>query len=327
MKFHLLSIACLLTLAMNTACKGNSTQSENQADSTQQQVPTAAEAADADTKPVAAGAFTHTPEAPIDGRLLGVVELGATGFNSFIVEMDAQNRWRPVKQQFGESAIKEGTTDEATVRTQLKDYITTILNNKVKGTDIHFVVSSGAAKEPLTATIIKALKSLGYVANVVSPEQEAQYAFKATMPKQLENEAFVVDMGSGNTKISYLQGGKLVAHETHGSKYFQNKVDDAKAVADVKAALSELPAAKSKTCFLIGGIPHKMAQLQRQGKERYTVLTHEVSAYDAMVKDKGAQAACGLNIFDAIVQTAGVQQVVFDWEANFTIGFLMSLKK
>ena len=34
----------------------------------------------------------------------------------------------------------------------------------------------------------------------------------------------------------------------------------------------------------------------------------------------------GLNIYKAILDATGVKQVVFDWDANFTIGFLLGLK-
>ena len=45
--------------------------------------------------------FNYTPEKPVDGTLRGVVELGATGFNSFIINMDGQKRWEIVSKNFG----------------------------------------------------------------------------------------------------------------------------------------------------------------------------------------------------------------------------------
>lgn len=271
--------------------------------------------------------FDYTAPAPVNGELKGVVELGATGFNSFIVEIDKSGRWRMVKPSYGVSAIKDNHTSPDEVKQQLKDYIATLLDAGVKGKDIHFVVSSGAAKEPISIKITAALKQLGYKVNIVTPEQEGQYAFAATMPKELEGEAFVVDLGSGNTKVSYVQDGKIVGKETYGSKYFKENVDDATAVVGVKRALSDLPGSRSKTCFLIGGIPYQMAKLQRNGKERYTTLSLDMNTYSKLAEEKGPQAACGLNIFEAVVRNANVQQVVFDWDANFTIGFLISLKK
>ena len=36
-------------------------------------------------------AFNYTPKAPVNGSLKGVVELGAAGFNSFVVEIDTHS--------------------------------------------------------------------------------------------------------------------------------------------------------------------------------------------------------------------------------------------
>ena len=46
--------------------------------------------------------FNYTPEKPQNGTMRGVVEVGATGFNSFVINMDAQKRWEIVSKDFGE---------------------------------------------------------------------------------------------------------------------------------------------------------------------------------------------------------------------------------
>src|SRR4028119_1168601 len=38
--------------------------------------------------------FAYQPEAPVNGTLKGVVEVGSTGFNSFVVEMDKERRYQ-----------------------------------------------------------------------------------------------------------------------------------------------------------------------------------------------------------------------------------------
>ena len=40
--------------------------------------------------------FAYTPPAPVNGKLKGVVELGATGFNSFIIRVDAHIGFSPM---------------------------------------------------------------------------------------------------------------------------------------------------------------------------------------------------------------------------------------
>ena len=40
--------------------------------------------------------FNYQPDEPENGQLRGVVEVGARGFNSFVVNLDNQNRWKMV---------------------------------------------------------------------------------------------------------------------------------------------------------------------------------------------------------------------------------------
>jgi hypothetical protein len=74
-------------------------------------------------------------------------------------------------------------------------------------------------------------------------------------------------------------------------------------------------------CFIIGGVPHSLAGQHRQGEERYTVLKAP-QHYQATDK----KIASGLNIYKAIVDGTQTETFVFDWDANFSIGFLLSLK-
>jgi hypothetical protein len=255
-----------------------------------------------------------------------VVELGASGFNLFIIEVDKNKNWKSLKKEFGSSLISENMTDVNTVKSKLQDYIKSILDFGVAGKDVHFVVSSGAAKEPIIETITKALKKIGYFVNTVTPEQEAKYAFDCTLPKGYEGKAFVVDLGSGNTKVSYISGNKIVAAETYGAKYLQKNIDDQTAYDDAKAKVSGIPASNKETLFLIGGVPFKMAKMLKKGDERFTVLSTNLSDYDDLAKEEGDKMKAGLNIYKAILDATGVKQVVFDWDANFTIGFLLGLK-
>jgi exopolyphosphatase/pppGpp-phosphohydrolase len=79
------------------------------------------------------------------------------------------------------------------------------------------------------------LKSLGYVVNQVTAEQEGQLALKSVLPAEYTDKAFVVDIGSGNTKISWVKDGKVSALESYGAKYFQDGSDDAKVYQEVSA--------------------------------------------------------------------------------------------
>ena len=67
--------------------------------------------------------------------------------------------------------------------------------------------------------------------------------------------------------------------------------------------------------------PLNLAKQVRNGKERYTVLK-----LPADYESKNAKQKAGLVIYKAIADATGCQQFVFDWDANFTIGYLLTLK-
>lgn len=261
--------------------------------------------------------FNYTAPVPSGGRLKGVVELGATGFNSFIVKIDAQKNWKLEKAEFGVSLVKEGLATDEDVKSGLRRYISDMVSFGVGTRDIHFVVSSGARKEPIMPKIESALKAMGYVVNVVTPEQEARYALKSALPPSFASRAFVVDIGSGNTKVSWNPNGAV---ELPGAKYYQNNLSPGTVYSEVKSKASQVPSNLRQTCFIIGGVPYELAKQTRVGKERYTVLKAP-----ADYKADGAKQEAGLNIYSAVADATGCKQYVFDWDANFTIGFLLGL--
>jgi len=266
--------------------------------------------------------FNYTPTKPKNGKLKGVVELGASGFNSFIVNIDKNNNWELKKAEWGNSLVYDNMASAADIRGGLKKYITNILDYGVNGRDIHFVVSSGAMKVGSTKKIISELKNMNYVVNTVTPEQEARYALKAVLPTRYKATAFVVDIGSGNTKISWVQNdGSIKGIETYGAKYYKNNTPAKTVYQDVFNKSKMVPGKRTAVCFMIGGVPFKLAKKVRNGKERYTVL----KAPDEY-KIEGAKMEAGINIYKAIKDATGCDQYVFDWDANFTIGFLLDLK-
>lgn len=264
--------------------------------------------------------FAYQPEKPVNGKLKGVVEVGATGFNSFIVMMDKERRWEVVSKDFGQSLAYEGLATTDDIRAGLKKYIAGMFDKGVKSKDVHFIISSGAQKEPKTGIIASELKKMGFVVNLVTPEQEGKLALRSVLPDAYQSNAFVTDMGSGNTKISWWSAGSVVALEAPGSKYFEKEMNDADVYTEVKGKAGKVPAGQREVCFMIGGTPFELAKQIRQGDERYTVLG-DPEAYKA---DKPKTRA-GLNIYKAIKDATGCDTFVFDWDANFSIGFLLQL--
>lgn len=275
------------------------------------------------TRPAAATArpsFNYVPPAPVGGKLRGVVELGASGFNSFVVTTDKQANWQLNKAEFDNSLLLENLASDEEIRRGLRTYIGNMLDYGVAGRDIHFVVSSGALKGAATPRITRQLARMGYVVNKMTPQKEAALGVRVALPAPYSDKAFVVDMGSGGTEISWLENGAPHSVVTYGSKYFEQNIANDIVAADVAAKAGKVPERLRQTCFIIGGVPYEMAKQVRRGQERYTVL-NAASAYQF---DK-AKAQAGLVIYRALAEATGCQQFIFDWDANFTIGYLLAL--
>ncbi len=264
--------------------------------------------------------FNYTPEKPVNGTLRGVVEVGATGFNSFVINMDRERRWEIVSKDFGESLAYEGLATTEDIRGGLKKYLANMFDKGVTKNNMHFVISSGAQKEAKTTTIANELKKMGYVVNLVTPAQEGKFAFKATVPPSFADNSYLVDIGSGNTRVSWDEGGSLKSMELPGAKFFEKGTSDDAVYNDVRSQVAKIPEGKRNVCFIIGGVPFMLAKQGRQGEERYTVL-NEPGSYKAADK----RMASGLTIYKGITEGTKTDTFVFDWDANFTIGFLLSL--
>jgi len=266
--------------------------------------------------------FSYTPEKPENGTLRGVVEVGATGFNSFVINMDRQKRWEIVSKDFGVSLAYEGLATTEDIRAGLKKYLSAMFDKGVANKNMHFVISSGAQKEPKTSIISNELKKMGYVVNNVTAGQEGKLGFNATVPLGFADNSYLVDIGSGNTKISWQENGRLQSIELPGAKYYANGMADEQVYNQVKTLAAKIPANKRNVGFILGGVPFTLAKQHRQGEERYTVLKAP-GAYKAADK----KMASGLNIYQGLAEATGTDTFVFDWDANFTIGFLLSLNQ
>jgi hypothetical protein len=265
-------------------------------------------------------AFSYKAPEPVNGKLKGVVELGASGFNSFIVKIDKQKNWKLEKADFGNSLVIENMASDDDIRIGLKKYIAGMLDYGVSGRDIHFVVSSGALKSESTPKIIAVLKKMNYMVNTVTPEQEGKLGLNCVLPAEFESKAFVTDIGSGNTKIAWKTNGTTASVEAPGAKYFEKGMTDEAVATEVSSKAKQIPASKTQLCFIIGGVPFELAKEVRKGKERYTVLNVPDS-----YKPEKAKGKAGVNIYKAVADATGCKQFVFDWDANFTIGFLLGL--
>ena len=143
---------------------------------------------------------------------------------------------------------------------------------------------------------------------------------RAAIPAAYADKAFLVDVGSANTKIAWQEQDKTTVVSSYGSKYYQQSLTDEKVAADIKAKASQVPADRRQTCFIIGGVPYELAKAVRQGQEAYTVL----KAPQEYAQLEGAKLKAGVTIYQALAAATGCQQFVFGWDTNFTIGYLLT---
>jgi hypothetical protein len=303
------------TALVIVSCSGrnNSSNNRSSADTTTTTLTTTPKVEETPPQP-----FIYSSPTPVDGVLKGVVELGSTGFNSFVVNIDKQKNWELKKSDFGSSLVYENLATNSDVVKGLRNYIADMISYGVRGQYIYFVVSSSASRLPKVQEIIKELKGMKYVVHTVTAGEEAEWGFLTATPAESRDKCFMVDIGSGNTKIAWLSEGKVQTRETYGAKYSQNNVEHQTVKDEITKIANEVPENLRQYCFIIGGVPFKMAKENRVEKERFTVL-HAPSTY---VFD-GEREQSGVNIYDALRTGSKCKSFVFDWDANFVIGYLL----
>lgn len=330
-KKNFLVVVAMTSLLALGACSSSGTSNNSKSETQKSSVAEETAQQEAPLLPPAIHkSFNYEPPVVTNGKLSAVVEMGATGFNSFIIERDSK-AWSLVKAEYGTSSVIEGGAQDEEIRVKLQNYIKSMIDQGVPGKYIYFVVSSGAAKEPIVKQITRLLKEKGYVVNQVTANQEAAYGYKATVPTEYQDKSFFVDMGSGNTKIAYMQDGKIVTHETFGAKYYKKDASDEEVAQQVREIAAQIPASHRQHCFIIGGIPYDLAKFQNGGNTqlRYITLAPEGDAYMPLQKANAddLKLKSGLNIYKSILDGAtGCEYVVFDSKTNFTIGYLLSLR-
>ncbi len=263
--------------------------------------------------------FQFAPPAPQNGTLKGVIELGGYGFNAFIINIDSAGNWELEDAQYGVSHVYTDGVTESAIRTGLENYKRQMIEYGVEEKYIHFVTSSTASRNRKVQAISKVLRELGFEVNMIEADREAEYVLLATLPKAFREKGFVVDIGTGNTKISWIENDSIKTFETFGSGYFLNGINEKEVSNQVGALMSRLPPEKAKMCFIIGGVPFRLARDIRKDNERYTLLKKP----DSYQFPDDKQMSAGLNIYSSISKATQSEHYIFDWESNFSIGYLL----
>jgi hypothetical protein len=263
--------------------------------------------------------FDYKPELPINGKLYAAIEIGSAGLNYFIVNMDKQNRWELVQAGFGESDLIEKTTDIEAVFLKIESYKRKIIKSGVPKNDIYVIASSSAIELRKIEDIRSRLELSGIKLRTVNAEQEGYFDLLATVPKEFVEESFLVDIGSGNTKVTWITEIDTFSIETFGSKYYINDLHDTTAFRVVRDLLLQIPIKNRNLCFMLGGIPYEFAAVTGKKNGRYTILQRPGKYSPSSKKGKA-----GKIIYSAFYLEP-TYSYIFDWDANFSIGYLISL--
>ena len=165
------------------------------------------------------------PQAP---KYYGAVDLGSRGIKaflfSFVREGDGPDAQAVYKNEintklvsgaqgdkFTPAGIEEAATAVSTLLGELKSQAA---DRKLANVEYYVVGSSGVAKfanhDDLKAAVDKAA---GISMSFVDAAHEAYYGLLSGIPKYRRNVSVMVDIGSGNTKIAYLDHGESRATE------------------------------------------------------------------------------------------------------------------
>lgn len=263
--------------------------------------------------------FDYQPQKPVNGILKAVIEIGALGLNYFIVEADKQGRWSLVKSSFERSNIIYGVNTTSEIISTINGFREEIVRSGVNKENIHLLASSSVIKLEDVPTLNKSLEMTGFQLVSVSAEDEAIYALLATIPREFIGESFLVDIGSGNTKLAWVQNSDTLNLESHGSKYFLNDVHDTTVFREVREAVLQIPETNRNLCFMIGGTIYDLVKDKAEVGNRYYVL-EAPSAYPTQNEKQKAG-----NILYNALYVQPTYSYIFDIESNFSIGYLLSL--
>ncbi|SNS76229.1 Ppx/GppA phosphatase family protein [Ekhidna lutea] len=265
--------------------------------------------------------FDYQPQSPINGELNAVIELGSLGLNYFIIDIDRKGRWILKGQKFGRSNIIYGADTSNEIIGNIMRFKEEIIGLGVDESKI-FLVASSSVVENNNINLIEAISNVGIPLKTVSPEEEAKYAMIATIPREFVDESFLVDIGSGKTKISWVNDADTSTIEIYGSKYFLDDVQDTTVFREVRNALLKVPEENRNLCFMLGGIVYEFSKAEVSNtNRRYHVMSNpdEYPTYNEKFK-------AGRVIYNALYLPS-TYSYIFDSYSNFSIGYLVSQKK
>ncbi|MEO9484793.1 MAG: hypothetical protein ABJG47_15140 [Ekhidna sp.] len=266
--------------------------------------------------------FDYQPPIPVKGTLYAAIELGALGLNYFIAEIDAQKRWQLINASYGRSNIIYGVNTTREILDKIDEFRKEILTKGVARKNIHILASSSAVRADIISEIKSGLANDNLAINSIDAKTEAEYALIATIPKEFIGESFLVDIGSGNSKIAWVENDDTLNIEIHGSKYFLGDIQDTTVFREVRDALLEVPEKNRHLCFMLGGMIYEFMKDEIEDSENRYFVLGKPSTYPS----DNEKLRAGNVIYNALYLEP-TYSYIFDSESNFSIGFLLSLEE
>ncbi len=255
----------------------------------------------------------------ITGKKMGSVIIGSTGFDAFQIEIDSIGNWKLINSRFNPSRVHEDEVTLEMVTSGLTEYFNEMVEDGILEDDIYLLISSSASQNPRLTGITAVLERIGMNVTSINSFDEGKYGYLALMIPELNDSSYVVDLGSGNTKVSWIENGEIRSMETYGSKYHQLKTPDQLVFNEMENIIKMIPEPNRKYCLIIGGVPFRLAKDLEKHLGRYTFLK-QPEFYEP---GDDETLKSGLNIYRSIYQTSGTRCFVFDWNSNFSIGYLI----
>ena len=266
--------------------------------------------------------FDYKPRVPENGELNAVIELGSLGLNYFIIEIDSDGCWQLERSSFGRSNFIYGVNTNAEIIASIKEFKNEILNFGVKPKNIHLIASSSVVKYEDIPALNSQLVDTSLKIKSINAADEARYALLATVPKEFIDESFIVDIGSGNTKLAWVENSDTLSVEIHGSKYFLSDAQDTTVFREVRDALLQVPEKNRNLCFMLGGMIYEFVKDEVQGSNnRYFVLDPPNEYPTDNEKLKAA------NVIYNALYLEPTFSYIFDRDSNFSIGYLISQRQ
>ncbi|WP_424964287.1 hypothetical protein [Ekhidna sp.] len=266
--------------------------------------------------------FDYQPRVPENGELNAVIELGSLGLNYFIVEIDSDGCWRLERSSFGRSNFIYGVNTNTEIIANIKAFKSEIVNYGVNPQNIHLIASSSVVKSEDIPALNSQLTNVSLKIESINASDEARYALLATVPKEFVEESFIVDIGSGNTKLAWVEGEDTLSVEIHGSKYFLSEVQDTTVFREVRDALLQVPEKNRNLCFMLGGMIFEFVKGEIEGSDdRYFVLD---PPNEYPIDNEKLKAA---NVIYNALYLEPTFSYIFDRDSNFSIGYLVSQKQ